>query len=193
VSGRLTLLLGGARAGKSTLAQSLAERCGPRVLFIATAEPLDAEMASRIAIHRASRPASWTTIEEPLDPVSALPSGAFDSVILDCVTLWVSNLVEVAGGDALEGSLAEAFLTDLDVRVDGLVVAARDDNARWFVVSNEVGLGVVPAYPLGRLFRDALGRVNQRLAAAADDVALVVAGLPITLKGELVSQAGDSQ
>ena len=168
---RLTLILGGRRAGKSSYAQRLAES-GGRVLFVATAEAGDEDMAARIRKHQADRPAEWGTLEEPLDLVGALGPvvGGYDTVLLDCLTLWVSNLMHVGGEVDV---LAEAA---------GLVECYREQEASWIVVSNEVGLGIVPMTQMGREYADQLGRVNQLVASAADDVYFVAAGLPINLK-----------
>ncbi len=166
---RLTLLLGGARSGKSTTAQRLAES-GGRVLFVATAEAGDEDMRERIARHREERPAAWATLEEPRDLARVITdyAGEYDTLVLDCLTLWVSNLM-LAGVDVLEAT--EALL--------GAFEAGR---ASWIVVSNEVGLGVVPASELGREYRDLLGRVNQRVAARADEAYLLVAGRALSLE-----------
>jgi adenosyl cobinamide kinase/adenosyl cobinamide phosphate guanylyltransferase len=160
--------LGGARSGKSTRALSLAHG---RVLFVATAEALDAEMAARIAAHRSERPVDWDTVEEPKDIARALRArlDQYDSVIIDCLTLWVGNLIEGAQGPRdWVGPLLDAYR------------AGRSD---WIVISNEVGLGIVPDNPLARRYRDALGAVNQLVAGAADTVTLMVAGIAVHLKG----------
>lgn len=176
MSKRLTLVLGGARAGKSTYAQGLASS-GERVLFVATAEAGDADMEARIEAHRESRPPEWDTIEEPLDLVGALERVAerYDTVLLDCLTLWVSNLL-------LRGGEDEAGNADVPAEVRGLLEAYERGTASWIVVSNEVGLGVVAPTRLGRLYADELGRANQLVAAAADDVFFMAAGLPLNLK-----------
>jgi adenosylcobinamide kinase/adenosylcobinamide-phosphate guanylyltransferase len=173
----LTLLIGGARAGKSHLSVRLAERAGLPVTFIATAEARDDEMEARIARHRADRPAQWTTVEEPLHLARALDlAGTEVTVIVDCLTLWVSNLL-LAGHD------------DEDVQ-DRAAEAARQAANRdgpTMVVTNEVGSGVHPSSALGRQFRDLLGRVNTIWADQADTAFLVVAGRAILLQapGEL--------
>lgn len=186
MSGELILLLGGARSGKSTAAERLAERLaeqraqrGGRVLFIATAQALDAEMERRIAAHRARRPAGWDTLEEPIDLAGAAAPiiDRYDTVVIDCLTLWVSNLLQHEA-DANEDD-AEDFILDAAGRLLELIDRSA---ATWIVVSNEVGLGVVPAWPLGRTYRDALGRVNQLCAARAGRVYLMVAGLALELK-----------
>ena len=176
VNGELILLLGGARAGKSAAAEQLA-RAGRRVLFIATAEALDEDMRRRIAAHRARRPSGWDTLEEPLDPVTAAGPilDRYDTVVLDCLTLWVSNLLLRHPDD----SGTEAAILDA---AGGLLDLIERSTATWIVISNEVGLGVVPPAPLGRTYRDALGRVNQLAAARAGRVYLIVAGLALELK-----------
>jgi adenosylcobinamide kinase / adenosylcobinamide-phosphate guanylyltransferase len=181
---RLILLLGGARSGKSTLAEQLAERLAPdgRVLYVATAQAGDDEMRERIVAHRSRRPAEWRTLEEPLRLAERLGAEVGDArvVLVDCATLWVTNLLLDACGESedvpptVEASVLNATADLLNAYERGV--------ATYVVVSNEVGLGLVPPYPLGRAYRDVLGRVNQRLAAAADEVYLLVAGLPVELK-----------
>ena len=175
MNGELILLLGGARAGKSAAAERLAQ-AGRRVLFIATAEALDEEMRRRIAAHRARRPGAWDTLEEPLDPVAAAGPilARYDTVVLDCLTLWVSNLLlRHPDAPGAEAAILEAAETLLEL--------IGRSTATWIVISNEVGLGVVPPSPLGRAYRDALGRVNQLVAAHANRVYLMVAGLALEL------------
>ncbi|MXX19530.1 MAG: bifunctional adenosylcobinamide kinase/adenosylcobinamide-phosphate guanylyltransferase [Dehalococcoidia bacterium] len=176
MSKRLTLVLGGARAGKSTYAQELASS-GERVLFVATAEAGDRDIEARIEAHRESRPAEWDTVEEPLDLVGALEPVAdrYDMVLLDCLTLWVSNLLLQGGEDG-------AGDADIPAEVRMLLEVYERGTASWIVVSNEVGLGVVAPTRLGRLYADELGRANQMVAAAADDVFFLAAGLPLNLK-----------
>ncbi|MEN9934815.1 MAG: hypothetical protein RLZZ387_1394 [Chloroflexota bacterium] len=170
----LTLITGGARSGKSTFAQRLAEARGQDVLFVATAEPLDDEMAAKISRHRGERPAGWRTLEEPRRLADALATVApAPVVLLDCVTLWVSNLL-LAEGAAWEGASAE---------LDALLAWRRASGCELIAVTNEVGLGIVPADALSRAYRDWLGFFNQRLAAEAAAVYLCVSGLPIEIKG----------
>jgi adenosyl cobinamide kinase/adenosyl cobinamide phosphate guanylyltransferase len=164
VSG-LTFLLGGARSGKSALAVSLAG-AGP-VTFVATGTAGDEEMAERIKRHRAERPAGWVTVEEPVALRDAVVS-AHGTVVVDCLSLWVANLFE-------------AGWVDGDVEQEGAAVAQVAAAGHTIAVSNEVGLGVVPATPLGRRYRDVLGRVNASWAAAADEAYLVVAGRALRL------------
>ena len=177
LASRLTFILGGARSGKSSFAERLALRGGGRVLYVATAEPLDRDMERRIAAHRSQRPPEWGTLEEPLDLPASIPAalGGYDTCLLDCLTLWVSNMLLSKEGnpDAEREIVAEARR---------LVETCEQSEAAWIVVSNEVGLGVVPPSPLGAAYRDALGRVNQVFAAAADRVYFMVAGLALEMK-----------
>jgi adenosyl cobinamide kinase/adenosyl cobinamide phosphate guanylyltransferase len=164
----LTLLLGGARSGKSDAAVRLG---GERATLIATAVPGDDEMAERIRRHRAARPSGWVTVEEPVDlggALAALP--APEPVVIDCLTLWIANLVE-------------AGRTDTEIVEEGRRVAAvaASRQGATIAVSNEVGLGIVPATPLGRRYRDLLGSVNADWAAAADRTLLLVAGRALEL------------
>jgi adenosylcobinamide kinase/adenosylcobinamide-phosphate guanylyltransferase len=158
----------------------MAAKLGTRVLYAATATGDDEEMRQRIALHRQARPASWRTLEEPLDLPRAISGEARDAevVLIDCLTLWVSNLLIARGGEAAGASTEAAILDE----VAQLVSVFRQGKATFVVIANEVGLGLVPPYPLGRLYRDALGRANQLLAAAADEVYFLVAGIPMTLK-----------
>ena len=173
LGGRLTLILGGARSGKSTYALRLAADA-PDVLFVATSEAGDDEMAARIAAHRAERPEHWRTLEVTRQLATALAEvSPAPVVIVDCVTLWVSNLL-LAEGVAWENAAAE---------LDALLAWRRAASAHLIVVSNEVGLGIVPIDALSRAYRDWLGWFNQRLAADADAVYLLVAGLPLAIKG----------
>jgi adenosylcobinamide kinase / adenosylcobinamide-phosphate guanylyltransferase len=163
----LVLLLGGARSGKSVLAIRLAEREGAPVVFVATGEAGDEEMAARVERHRAERPAAWRTVEEPVELERALaeaPPGS--TAIVDCLSLWVSNVFESLPVEALAASAAQVAA----VR-EGLTIA----------VSNEVGLGIVPDNALARRYRDVLGRVNATWATAADEAYLVVAGRRLRL------------
>jgi adenosyl cobinamide kinase/adenosyl cobinamide phosphate guanylyltransferase len=160
------LLLGGARSGKSSLAQAIAVRSGAPVVLVATGEAGDEEMAARIARHRAARPAGWTTVEEPLDLIGAVasaPAGAV--VVVDCLTLWVSNLLGAGRSEEAAAAAGREVADALAARAAGAVV-----------VSGEVGLGIVPAGALARAYRDALGTVNAEFAARAERAALVVAG-----------------
>lgn len=184
----LVLILGGARSGKSTFAEHLAINSGRRVAFIATATASDEDMRDRISHHQASRPASWLTIEEPLQLANAVreASTVADVLILDCVTVWLSNwLFAQDTGEQLDDQILSSHRND-DVlqMIDDLlqVVVSWETGKTLIVVTNEVGLGIVPAYALGRVYRDLLGLVNQHIAAAASRVYLMVAGLGVDIK-----------
>jgi adenosylcobinamide kinase/adenosylcobinamide-phosphate guanylyltransferase len=177
---RLILILGGARSGKSRLAEKLAGEMGPRVLYLATAEAGDAEMAERIGRHRERRPPGWRTAEAPVRVGEALQreAGDADVVLLDCLTLLASNLLAPLGEEPDEREAAAL----LGAELDDLLAAYEAGTAGLIVVSNEVGWGLVPPYPLGRVYRDLLGWAHQRLAGCADRVYLVVAGIPLDLR-----------
>lgn len=178
---RLTLILGGARSGKSAYAETYCKERGETVLFVATATAMDEEMELRIANHRASRPGHWLTLETPVKVGEAIRNAPpAPLVLLDCLTLLATNVLL----GLPEGVSAEEYQRALDEEVDALLAAYADHPGEWLIVSNEVGMGLVPPYPLGRLFRDGLGRANQRLAAAADSVIFLVAGIPMRVKGE---------
>jgi cobyrinic acid a,c-diamide synthase len=172
----ITLVLGGVRSGKSSYAQRLAEQ-GARVTFVATAEGRDdEEMRRKIERHRAERPAHWMTVEEPLDLAAVIARAECGTTILiDCLTLFAANLLEAYAED-------EAAR---ERRIDEVCAALQATACQVILVSNEVGSGVVPAYALGRRFRDLVGEINQRIAAIAGRVILLVAGLPVALKGEV--------
>ena len=168
-SARLTLVLGGARSGKSRYAESLVTALPAPWIYVATAEARDAEMAERIAAHQARRGAGWRTLETPRDVVGALTAHGTTPLLVDCLTLWLANAL-----------LASA---DADAEIERLEAALEQASAPLVLVANEVGFGIVPDNPLGRRFRDLQGLLNQRIAARADRVVLVVAGLPLTIKG----------
>ena len=179
--GELILILGGARSGKSSYAQSLAlELGGPDVLYVATAAPLDEEMEARIAAHRLSRPHGWRTLETISLVAAPLAEQVRDVrvVLLDCLTLLTSNALFACG----ETATADQAQAAVEVEITALLDTSRESRAVWIVVSNEVGLGLVPDNALGRAYRDVLGRVNQRVAAQADRVVFMVAGLPMEVK-----------
>ncbi len=183
---RITLLIGGVRAGKSRTALELAHARseGRGVLFVATAQALDDEMRARIDVHRRERPADWDTLESPLDVADDLlrslsASSRYSVVIVDCLTLWVSNVLLSLPDDADVEAIVGARTREL-LGVLESFVTTHDSSA--IIVTNEVGLGVVPATRLGRRYRDALGRANQLAAAVADEVTLMVAGLSMPLK-----------
>jgi adenosylcobinamide kinase/adenosylcobinamide-phosphate guanylyltransferase len=175
--GSLVLVTGGARSGKSAFAERLAASCGGGVLYVATAEAGDAEMAARIAAHRARRPADWITLEEPLEPARAVRAhaGSERTVLLDCLGLLVSNVL-----------LAESEVGEPAGRLmrlgEELIALAETGGRDVILVSAEVGGGLVPTSALARRFRDLLGDLNQQVASAADQTYLVVAGLAVDLR-----------
>ncbi|MDX1577009.1 MAG: bifunctional adenosylcobinamide kinase/adenosylcobinamide-phosphate guanylyltransferase [Gemmatimonadota bacterium] len=175
---RVRFLVGGARSGKSRLAVEMA-RSATEVLFVATARGSDEDMRRRIARHREERPAEWRTLEAPVRLPEAIRRDVTprQTVILDCLTFWVSNLMAERGTET-ESVLEERVLE----RADALVEAIGDHGRRWIVVSNEVGTGLHPETPVGRRYRDLLGQVNQRIADAADRSLLVVAGQVLPLR-----------
>lgn len=187
--GRLILILGGARSGKSHFAQQLAQACSDEeqrsIVYIATAEAGDEHMRQRIKRHRQGRPVGWETVEAPQDVAAAIEIAGDSAavIIVDCLTLLISNLLLAGGEDFNENeaqvtSKEEAILDE----IEALIRAAREANAQVMVVSNEVGMGIVPLTRLGRIFRDIAGRANQALAQAADEVYVMWAGLPQRLK-----------
>lgn len=180
MSPQITLILGGARSGKSAYAEKLARQSGQHILYIATAEARDKEMAKRIAAHQAARPSTWRTLEAPTNIGARLATINYrlDAILLDCLTLLVSNMVL-----AMEEQPEVIVEAAVEAELEAIIAAQTRLNAPLIIVSNEVGLGLVPPYPLGRLYRDILGRANQRLAAQADHVLFMVAGLPMTVKG----------
>ncbi len=188
---KLILVIGGARSGKSRFAQQRAEQAaretGGKVLFVATAEESDDEMTARISRHRQDRPADWTTLETPLEAAAIIAAhgNEFAFVLLDCLTLFVSNHL-LAAGDVP----AEEIEAGVDQAICALLTAARSGSATVLIVTNEVGMGLHPMSALGRLFQDIAGRANQQVAAAADEVVFLVSGLPLVLKSPI--RAADS-
>lgn len=170
--GRLIFVTGGARSGKSRFAEERAAHSGEPVTYLATAQAFDDEMRDRILRHRADRPAHWVTVEEPVHVVEALRQAESPVVLLDCLSLWVNNLMLWEWAD--DQILGAA---------DDLVDAAKARTGLSIFVTNEVGLGIVPDNALARRYRDLLGWVNQRAAAASAEAYLLVSGLPLHLKG----------
>lgn len=183
----LTFILGGARSGKSTYAERLAAETGSRVLYVATADIYDEEMGRRVAIHQKRRPSTWQTLEATHGTADALTlrlatqhgEQVYEAVLLDCIALLTSNLLLMLPENTDETSGWTVVRTELESILNSVRAFPQ---TRWLVVSNEVGQGVVPAYPLGRLYRDVLGRANQFLAARAGTVYWMVAGLAQKLK-----------
>jgi adenosylcobinamide kinase/adenosylcobinamide-phosphate guanylyltransferase len=178
----ITLVLGGARSGKSGFAQGLAERSPGPVLFVATAAVCDEEMAARIAAHRAARPQQWDTLEAERDIAAAVRAhgATARTVLLDCLSLLVSNLL-LASAEPDPRVVAEVEAQAIH-ELESLVNVIHETAARLIVVSNEVGMSVVPPTPLGRAYRDVLGRANQHMASTANEVYLLVAGIPVAVK-----------
>ena len=169
MSARLTLVLGGARSGKSRYAEKIITALPPPWIYAATGQGLDAEMAARIGAHRARRGAGWTTVETPRELAATLTAHGRTPVLVDCLTLWLSNLM-----------MADA---SIDAEFDRLEQALDKATAPVVLVANEVGSGIVPDNALARRFRDLQGVLNQRIAAQADQVIFLVAGLPLFVKG----------
>lgn len=189
---QLILVTGGARSGKSTFAQKMAESLGEPVLFVATASAIDAEMAERIEAHRASRSESWRIAEAPLGLGFAMreQGRGVRSVLVDCLSLLVSNCLVGPDHDQMDENVDMAGVgAQVTSEVDEMLAASQELGANLIVVTNEVGLGVVPAYAIGRAYRDLLGRANQRVAQVADAVYLLVAGIPVSVKGGQRPQA----
>jgi len=163
------LVGGGARSGKSRYALELARQRGPRLVFLATAQAGDGEMQARIARHRAERGEKFTTIEEPLEIGEALEKTEADAIVVDCLTLWLSNLMFASG-------------RNIDVDIENMLGAAERSQAAIILVTNEVGCGIVPEHPLARDFRDRAGLLNQRAAARAEEIYWMVFGHPLRVK-----------
>jgi adenosylcobinamide kinase/adenosylcobinamide-phosphate guanylyltransferase len=184
MGGKATLITGGARSGKSDYAQQLARQSPQPVLFVATATAGDEEMHRRIEAHKMARPDGWRTLETPRNVGDAIRReiGSASTVVVDCITLLVSNVLmkySDADGELNQPPLAEA---DVIAEMDSLSDCLLDTDASFIIVTNEVGLGLVPDNPLGRLYRDLLGQANRLLAERADEVYLMVAGLPVKVK-----------
>lgn len=172
------LVLGGARSGKTGFAERLAMRAGERPLYLATAEALDAEMRERVKLHQQQRHKRFATLEEPIELPAALRAAAksHDVILVDCLTLWITNLLGASHNVA--------------AAVDDLIAALREiEDVRVILVSNEVGLGIVPDNAMARMFRDLAGAAHQRLAEICTEVHFVIAGLPMTLKGPRLTES----
>lgn len=178
---KLILITGGVRSGKSSFAESLAMKIGGEIAYIATAQALDEEMTRRIAAHRQMRPKTWKTYEEAYQVERVIREIGYnvDVILIDCLTLLVSNLIS----DIKEGTSQLEMSTKIREKIEIIIREALQCEASVIIVSNEVGMGLVPTNPLGRFFRDTLGQVNQTIALNADQVYLLVAGIPLLLKG----------
>jgi adenosylcobinamide kinase/adenosylcobinamide-phosphate guanylyltransferase len=176
MTARHILVVGGQRSGKSRFAEGLVLQSGRRPVYIATAGARDAEMAERIAVHRRRRGPDWSTVEEPFDLAGAIDRAAGEgtAVLVDCLTLWLSNLIEAG--------------RDVDRETEGLLAALERAKAAVVLVSNEVGSGVIPENALARRYADALGTLNQRVATSVGRVVLMAAGQPILLKPSLTPE-----
>lgn len=188
----MILIIGGARSGKSSFSEEKAKEykkeLDTNVLYIATSIPFDEGMKDRVKKHQESRPSTWRTIEQYKNFKSIVDTKEFkecDVILLDCMTLMVSNILLEYNGDFDEISREEIDALEKDIikEVDEVIRVCNLDNKRFIVVSNEVGLGLVPAYRLGSIFRDIAGRVNQRIAKESTDVYLMTAGIPLKIKG----------
>ena len=179
-----TIILGGARSGKSAYAEKLAIESGKEVVYIATARAGDGEMAKRIETHRSNRPAHWTTVEEPLLLAAAIDKWSAPGrlLLIDCLTLWLTNLIFSVDQDCPEVGVIDLPAIFYEQN-DALVAALHGARGDVVLVSNEVGLGIVPYGALSRCFADESGRMNQAVAAACDRALFIVAGMPLTLKG----------
>ena len=181
---QLTFILGGARSGKSTLAERLAAGCGTEVLYCATAEILDSEMKRRVALHRSRRPSIWETVEAPFEVASKiadqLEKRSYSAILLDCLSILTSNALLKMEEHISEAEAWKRFYTMEFFPL--LTLIQKNPKIHWFIVSNEVGMGVVPAYELGRQYRDLLGRANQTTAAAAGTFYFMAAGVPLKMK-----------
>jgi adenosylcobinamide kinase/adenosylcobinamide-phosphate guanylyltransferase len=174
----IVLITGGARSGKSRFAEQYAAHLGTGGLYVATAEALDDEMRERISAHKKQRQLSgfaWETVEAPLDLSAVLQSSRHPVILVDCLTLWLSNWLLRCGYEENPEALVQS-------RIEELVRTLVSHTGHILLVSNEVGSGVVPEYPLGRLYRDLAGMMNQQIAAVSDQVFLVTAGIPVELK-----------
>jgi len=185
--GRIILVTGGARSGKSSYAEQLAANAGTHIAYIATARALDPEMEDRIAKHRRQRPASWQTFEAPQSPSAIIADRGkqYEAILLDCLTVLITNRILTHPVDWDNPAVAQLNTIEADVmaEIEAIIKAAGANSTQVIAVTNEVGYGIVPMAPLARFFRDCAGRANQRMAAAADEVFLVVSGIPMQIKG----------
>ncbi|MFC1885354.1 bifunctional adenosylcobinamide kinase/adenosylcobinamide-phosphate guanylyltransferase [Thermodesulfobacteriota bacterium] len=173
ISKKLIFILGGARSGKSSWALHYAESNYEKLLFVATAEITDEEMANKVRLHKESRGDNWRLLEEPLDIAKVIKDGFIetDVILIDCMTIWLNNVLFKRGEDTAE------------LYVKNFIEALKSRSNAVIIVANEVGTGVVPEHKSGRVFRDLAGRLNQRIAAVADRVVYIIAGIPLDVKG----------
>ena len=187
MSNKLILVTGGARSGKSIYAEKLAEKLSHKVVYLATAVALDFETKQRIKDHQAARPVSWTTLEESKEVSKVLdkvPEGT-EVLLLDCITFWITNLLmERLGKEEIQGEEVKRLERELIKESEGLAdkLDQKKQDFHIIVVTNELGMGLVPEYPLGRIFRDVVGKANQMIARAADEVYFLVSGVPLKIK-----------
>lgn len=184
---KITLITGGARSGKSSFGEKLAMLKKERVAYIATAIPFDDEMKSRIQYHRLQRPQSWHTFEAYRDLDSAIrdyDDDHFDIILLDCVTIMITNLMleKDCDWDHLGQDEILELETMIRIEFNKLIVYIKKTSLHLIIVTNELGMGLVPEYPLGRIFRDIAGRINQMLAETSDEVYFIVSGIPLQIK-----------
>lgn len=183
---KLILITGGARSGKSTFAEEMAKTSGENILYVATSKPIDDEMKQRIAKHRAQRPSEWETLEayKELDNQLADVADAKDAILLDCITIMVTNLMldQCMDWDSLTREQVLDIEHDIQIQIEKLINVAKSTNTTFILVTNEIGMGVVPPYAIGRDFRDIAGRMNQILARAANEVYFCVSGIPMKVK-----------
>lgn len=176
MKGKIIFVVGGAKSGKSAFALKKAETMGGRKLYIATAQPLDEEMVERINKHREQRGDDWETVEEPINVVEVIKKNKhYDVMLLDCLTLWISNLMHEKSGVRGQGSVVKKAIKDL-------ISACKESDVNIAIVSNEVGLGIVPDNSLARQFLDIAGYVNQRVVESADEVFFMISGIPMKVK-----------
>ena len=178
---RLILITGGARSGKSIFAEKMAQQMGSQIAYIATAQALDKEMKERIHLHRQSRPEHWKTYEVPyqIAPTIAKIESDFQIILIDCLTLFISNLLMKQEEHSYNSQLCEQLLSHVQDTLEEITKC----KATVIIVTNEVGAGLVPDNPMGRFFRDVVGKANQLIAASADQVYLLVSGIPVRIKG----------
>lgn len=182
---RIIFITGGARSGKSAFAQETAEKY-KEVAYIATAPVTDAEMEERVRLHQASRPQNWATVEAQTDLPGVFENSGYNVFLVDCLTVYIANaVVGVVDEDAelIDTRVQDETEEHIMREVGRMIEIVREKDMTAIIVSNEVGMGVVPAYPMGRMFRDVVGRANKLVAAAADEAYLVVSGIAMKLKG----------